>query len=55
MAIAQFGHFCEHASTSWLDPAATAAEREHSCERIAELQIRPMTVDVVEQIVAAVT
>jgi hypothetical protein len=43
MLIAQFGHFYELAVAPFLDPLATAGEREHGWARFDEFDSRPLT------------
>jgi Ser/Thr protein kinase RdoA (MazF antagonist) len=54
MAIAQLGHITEFACRHWLDPAATAAEREHQAVRVRESIEEPLTVEAIDALLDAV-
>ena len=51
MVIAQFGHFWEGAALEWLDPAATAEDRVHAADRVAELLDPPLSPELVAETV----
>ena len=54
MAIAQLGHIAETDCERWTDPAFSAADRERSVTRFAELTSRPLTRAVIDLLLAAV-
>ena len=54
MAIAQLGHIAEIACRRWLDPAQPGEERRRQAGRVAEFTGDPLTLDVVDAILAAV-
>ena len=54
MAIAQLGHIAETDCERWIDPAFSAADRERSVTRFAELTTRPLTRAVIDHLIAAV-
>jgi Ser/Thr protein kinase RdoA (MazF antagonist) len=51
MVIAQFGHFYELAVAPFLDPVATAADREHGLARFDEFESRPLTHAAIAQVI----
>ena len=53
MAIAQTGHIGEAAVEEWLDPA-WAHERDRNAGRFAECVERPLTPQVIDDLLAAV-
>jgi hypothetical protein len=55
MAIAQLGHIAEMDCEAWLDPAATAVDRERAASRFAEFSERPLTRAVIDDLLAAIT
>ena len=54
MAIAQLGHIAEYDCERWLDPAASAADRERHAGRFAEFTTRPLTRAVIAELLDAV-
>jgi len=54
MTIAQLGHILEIACRIWLDPDTSEAERRHQERRVAEFVDDPLTVAVVDELLAAV-
>jgi Ser/Thr protein kinase RdoA (MazF antagonist) len=54
MAIAQLGHIVEISCRHWLDPATPEDERRRQVGRVAEFTDEPLTLDVVDAILAAV-
>jgi Ser/Thr protein kinase RdoA (MazF antagonist) len=54
MAIAQLGHIAEYDCERWLDPEASAADRERHAHRFAEFTTRPLTRAVIDDLLAAV-
>jgi len=54
MTIAQLGHILEIACRIWLDPDTSEAERRHQERRVAEFVDDPLTVAVVDDLLAAV-
>lgn len=55
MVIGQFGHFWQLAVESWLDPRATAAERAHQQDRVAELMDAPLRAESCRQVISAIS
>src|SRR4051794_31835090 len=55
MTIAVFGHIYEMAAEEWLDPTATDATRAHALSRFEELLDRPLTIDVIDEILDTVS
>jgi Ser/Thr protein kinase RdoA (MazF antagonist) len=55
MAIAQLGHLDELSCRRWLDPAATESEREHHAARLAESVAEPLTLQLIDELLDAVS
>ena len=54
MTIAQLGHILESACRIWLDPASSEEERRRQEARVAESVDEPLTVAVIDGLLAAV-
>jgi aminoglycoside phosphotransferase (APT) family kinase protein len=54
MTIAQLGHITEFSCRAWLDQAETDEERRRQAGRVAESVDEPLTLDVIDELVAAV-
>jgi Ser/Thr protein kinase RdoA (MazF antagonist) len=54
MAIAQIGHIAETDCERWLDPTFSAADRERSVARFAELTSSPLTRAVIDRLIDAI-
>lgn len=55
MLIAQFGHFHESAANEWLDPASSEEDRAHAIGRFEELFRAHLTVELIDEMLDAVT
>lgn len=53
MAIAQLGHIGEISCQDWLDPGASELERVHHAERAGELMAKPLTREVIDELLEA--
>jgi hypothetical protein len=54
MAIAQLGHIAEDDCERWLDSAAGPLARARAVDRFAEFSSRPLTLSVIDSLVAAI-
>jgi Ser/Thr protein kinase RdoA (MazF antagonist) len=54
MAIAQLGHLNELSCERWLDPATSDLDRERNAARFGEFVDRPLTRDVIDELLDAV-
>jgi hypothetical protein len=53
MTIAQLGHILEAACRIWLDPETADEERRRQMGRVAEFVGAPLTVAVIDELLAA--